>query len=213
MDISEIVIGAGQLGSSVFLGGMALMYSHRVYNIEKSRDVQSEKDKLLALILELSKDNQEYFMKLSNLKHGVVGSNGESIYSNVIWNTLQSEKFDFQSKYFKKRLEDKFNKINKQKYESIRISRSEIIDEFLESHQLYIKSLLLFYDRITLSNYNEDIKSSLLTLLKSISIEYNNFIKYYSPEQIFYYYHIAYNIANSTDLLIQELSTLLQEKK
>lgn len=99
MDISEIVIGAGQIGSSIILGGMVLMYSHRVYIIERNRDVQSEKDKLLKLILELSKGNQDYCMKLLDLKREVVGSNGESISSNSIWETLKLEKFDFQSEY------------------------------------------------------------------------------------------------------------------
>lgn len=212
MDISEIVIGVGQIGSSVILGGMALMYSHRVYNIEKNRDLQHDKDKLIGLILELVKDNQEYFMKRSDLKNKVVGANGESIYSNAIWGLLKSEKFDFSSQHFKIQLEDEFNKINTQKYENIRLSRENTVDDFIESHKLYVTNIMLFCERIFLLDYSDDINSSIRNLLESMSIEHNKFIDHNSVEQIFYYFGITNDVIKSTDQLIHKLNTLLQEK-
>ncbi len=50
MDTSEILIGSGQIASSIILGGMALLYSHRVYKIENNRDNQKEKEKKLSIV-------------------------------------------------------------------------------------------------------------------------------------------------------------------
>lgn len=211
METNEIIIASGQIGISIILGGMALMYSHRVYKIEKNRDDQVNKDRLAGLILELVKENQEYFMKRLELKDKVVNFIGGSLYLNEIWNLLNSEDFEPHSVNFKSQLEVKFNEVNTQKYETIGVKEHDAAQEFLSFHTLHVKKLVIFCQKILLYYNSDEIKTLTRNLLVTMSNGSNSNIKYNSPEQIFYYYVVAGKTILATDELIEELTKLLPQ--
>lgn len=212
METSEIIIASGQIGISIILGGMALMYSHRVYKIEKNRDDQVNKDRLAGLILELEKENQEYFMKRLELKDKVVNFVGGSIYSNEIWNLLDSEDFEPHSANFKSQLESKFNEVNTQKYKTIGVKEHDAAQEFLNFHTLHVKKLIIFCQKILLYYKSEEIKALTRNLLITMANKNNPNIEYNSPEQIFYYYIVTGKTVLTTENLIEELTKLLPQE-
>lgn len=195
MNNGEMVLGISQVVSSLILGGIAIMYSRRVYMIEKKRDKLKREE----IKLRISKEGYQLAISYQNLPVPVI-----RILPHIRESSLNKEYDQFISesrklierKNYEDEIETLFFNIFKEKAKEVEKEHAEIVREIGRKYRSLENDLTNFVLDIKHLDIEEKELDKLSdNLFKFLRMQPS--LKWSAPVLIAYFHTVYHEIAES----------------